>query len=138
MKLLIKQFVKFSIVGGVSTVIDVGLYFGLTRGFSWWEEHFLVANVISFGLAAINSFVLNKLWTFRDGDKRVVRQYTIFLVVALIGLGISQTFVWGGATYLDSDLIGKLVGVGGTVLWNFTMNRLITFKKRPEQKIDSK
>jgi putative flippase GtrA len=75
---------------------------------------------------------MNKFITFQDKDKRFVRQILIFTMITLVGLGISQLFVWGGDVLLGSDLIGKILGVGGTVIWNFSANRLITFRKRPD------
>jgi putative flippase GtrA len=52
----------FGLVGAASTSIDVALYLLLT-GAEYTSP--VLANALSYGLAAISSFVLNKLITFR-------------------------------------------------------------------------
>lgn len=111
---VVRQFIKFCIVGGSSTVIDKGLLWVLmfyvhssdgglmsTALGNWLTESmpFLfsfaktpdeaavpVLNIFTAGLAILNSFVWNRRWTFkiRGKENRSV-QLQKFFVVALIG-----------------------------------------------------
>lgn len=66
------KLLRFALVGGINTAIDIGLLFGLTA----LGLPKLAANTVSTGLAFIFSFFANKSYTFRaQGD---VRRQLIF------------------------------------------------------------
>lgn len=112
---VIRQFVKFCIVGAMSTVIDLGLHYVLMFVATWdgqslssvvgnWVQHSILGNsnpqadevqnaafgvfkIPSVGLAILNSFYWNRKWTFEISDKADQhRQLVKFVVVALIGM----------------------------------------------------
>ena len=59
------KLLRFALVGGINTAIDIGLLFGLTT----LGLPKLAANTVSTGLAFIFSFFANKSYTFRaQGD----------------------------------------------------------------------
>ena len=125
-----KQFIKFVIVGSVNTAIDFFIYFSLTRGTDFFEQHLLSANIIAFSIAATNSFFWNKKWTFRDQGKNYHVQYSKFLIVSIGGLLLSQGIFVIGVHYLKiSDIITKLAAVVIVTFWNFALNKWWTFKK---------
>src|SRR3990167_5405203 len=95
-----KQFVKFVMVGLVNTAIDFFIYFSLTRGIDFFNQHLLSANIIAFSIAATNSFYWNKKWTFRDQGKNYHIQYSKFLIVSTGGLIIAQMIFILGVHYL--------------------------------------
>src|SRR5687768_6856247 len=82
------QFVKFCLVGAISTVINVKL-------FSVLMAHGMGVNlshVCAFSLAVTNGFILNRAWTFRQSRSHAMeRQYAMFVAVNLIGLALSWT-----------------------------------------------
>lgn len=111
----VRQFVKFCIVGGISTVIDLGLHwilmFGVTIrgellshlvGAQVWHllhpevfptdkdltnSSFAVLKIVPVGLAILNSFFWNRKWTFRVlGNEAVHKQVIKFYTIALIGM----------------------------------------------------
>lgn len=114
----VRQFVKFCIVGALSTLIDLGLHWVLMFGVSirgellshivgtymWNWLHpgvtptdkdltnasFAVLKVLPVGLAILNSFFWNRRWTFRVlGKEALHRQVIKFYTVALIGMGLN-------------------------------------------------
>lgn len=120
----VRQFVKFCIVGGTSTVIDVGLSWYLRFHAPWnggllsdTFGHFLlirfpalfeslsktpadasfpVFKVISSTLATFNAFLFNRRWTFRiRGNKHRSIQLQKFFVVAFIGVGLNAILTTG-------------------------------------------
>jgi len=125
-----KQFAKFVMVGLVNTAIDFLIYFSLTRGTDFFEQHLLSANIIAFSIAATNSFFWNKKWTFRDQGKNYHVQYSKFLTVSIGGLILSQGIFVLGVHYLKiSDIITKLAAVVIITFWNFALNKRWTFRK---------
>jgi dolichyl-phosphate beta-glucosyltransferase len=91
----------------------------------------LVATALSFMLAVINNFTLNKYWTFQNKHSNVRKQFIKFLIVSAIGLILTEIcmafFVYGlKIWYLSS----KLFTSGLVLMWNFLANKYWTFKDR--------
>lgn len=80
----IGEFTKFALVGLLNTGVDVAIFFLLT----WIGTPYVAAQVVSYSCGAANSYLLNKVWTFRSSGisyTEIVR----FTVVNLVSLGIS-------------------------------------------------
>jgi len=120
------QIARFSAVGATSAIIDFGVLYLLTDivGF-----HYLLSATISFILAAGYNFSLNRAWTFKSNGSRR-RQLPIFISVALIGILINN-----GIMYLTVEhfgfhyLLAKVFSTAIVTVWNFFINKYITFKK---------
>ena len=126
----IRQFIKFGVVGFASFLIDFGLYALFTRVFG---VYYLTAKVSSFCIAAVNSYLLNRAWTFRSRDPDRLRQGLQFLVVASIGAALNVTimYVLYGRLHLH-DKLAFVIATGIVMFWNFLINRAWTFRHRPE------
>jgi HAD superfamily phosphatase (TIGR01668 family) len=120
---VVQQFVKFCIVGGSSTVVDVGLHgfllFGLTIGgqefgvvfgqalqdaLPWafgfaakpMDAAFPVLKVMTASIAILNSFIWNRRWTFDiRGKEERAKQLHKFVVVAVIGMILNTVVTTG-------------------------------------------
>ena len=110
---------QWDVVGVIATGIDFGIMIFLT-------EVFGVDPVISSGISFCTSTVFNYLASMRfvfkhreDLSKR--REFIIFVVLSLIGLGINQLIMWGGTTVLGEGwyVLVKVVATGLVMLWNF-------------------
>lgn len=132
---LAKHFVKFGIVGTMGLVVDYILLITLHELTPWpfdlgvtWP--LWAANSVSFTAAVTHNYVLNRLWTFRGQRHRRKRvQYTQFLLVGGVGYTINQAILLGlvalGIWYILSKAVATLV----VLMWNFTVNKLWTFKE---------
>lgn len=126
---IVKQAIKFGLVGVVITIVDFAFYLALTRSFSFWATHYLWANFIAFSVAATGSYALNRIWTFRNNHHRITVQYTKFFFVACIGLLINEIVLFVSVHQFHLfDLAGKGLAVGFTMFWNFGMNKFWTFR----------
>jgi len=130
-KRIIQQFLKFCVVGALSTVIDLGVHFALmfwvrvgdtslSNIVGHWGQSVLLRNDhptpdmvhnLSFGilkvpavaLAILNSFYWNRRWTFEIKGKEDRHQQLVkFVTVALIGMGLNVAI----STSLNSIIPG--------------------------------
>ena len=80
------RFVKFAVVGSIGFFVDFAVYnlLGISFGVpALW------AQVVSFSVAVVSNFILNRIWTFPDSRSRPVgNQLFQFVIVSLVGLGI--------------------------------------------------
>lgn len=135
-KHLAKKFVKFGVVGFTGVIIDFGI--------TWLLKEKLhlnpyLANSTGFVCAASNNWLLNRLWTFRSRHPQILRQYLIFMVVSLIGLGLNNAVVWVGITwFLLNFYVAKVVAVGVVMFWNFVINYKFTFAHTHQEKEETK
>jgi putative flippase GtrA len=124
----IGQFVKFGIVGVSNTLLAFAVYTLLLKGFGVW---YLAASAIGFAVGAVNGFLLNRRWTFREhvGDALTpVRWAVVQSCGLLVNLGLVYTFVAGVG--LDK-LLGQACATAIVVVGTFFANRAWTFKMHP-------
>lgn len=121
-----KKFIKYTLVGGLGAIIDIAVLAFLVEIF---HIPIIIANTISFLVAVINNYIFNKIWTFRCGSKKYLKQFTKFLIVAIVGLGLN-TILMGIAIHFDFFYIyAKIIIIFIVGIWNFLVNKYWTFNK---------
>lgn len=122
---LILKFLKFCVVGFSGMVVDFGTTW-LCKEKLGWNKY--VSNSIGFVLAATNNYIWNRLWTFRSTSAEIPVEYSKFLIIAIIGLGINNLVIYLLHDKLKLNFyLSKLFAIGVVTLWNFTMNYFFTF-----------
>jgi len=113
-------------VGAIGTFVDLGALYILVEALA---VPVLTATTISFVLAVMNNFVLNKIWTFQNKSKNYRKLFIKFLIVSVIGLGLTLgcmyifvhvLFIW----YMFAKAITSVI----VLVWNFFGNKIWTFK----------
>ncbi len=137
----IAQFSRFIVVGLINTAIDFGvlnlLIFitGIEMGIG-----VAVLNSIAFTAAVVNSYFMNKYWTFGvKGETVKTTEASKFLIVSLIGLGINSGIVYGVANFVTPPFskigpvswinLAKVVATGMSLIWNFIGYKFLVFKR---------
>jgi putative flippase GtrA len=122
----IYKFLKFGAVGISGMVVDFGITYLFKEKI---KINKYAANTLGFFSAASSNFILNRLWTFQSQDPEVAFQYLRFLVIATIGVLLSNAII-----YLLNDrfkwnfYLAKLISIGVVLFWNFFANYFFTFK----------
>ena len=126
------KLLRFALVGGINTTIDIGLLFGLTT----LGVPKLAANTVSTGLAFIFSFFANKSYTFR-AQGNVHQQLILFVVVTLAGLwGLQNGVIFCISPILASVihaeslvlLLAKIIATGASLVWNYCLYDHVVFR----------
>lgn len=125
----VKQFSRFILIGFLNTGLDWSVFFALTSWVVFFTQHILIANAIAFGVGFTNSYIFNRRWTFKSQDARIGRQLSVFLLINLAGLGISQTILGTVYAATESRLLSKALAVAITLFWNYFAGRTFAFKK---------
>jgi len=128
-KIGIRQLLIFLVVGIINTVLDVSAYFILSI-YVFSEENYLYAKMISYLLGTVNSFILNRYWTFGHrhliGFAEVTRFYSLVLFSLLINIISMYVFV---SILHVNDKIAVFVSLFITTLVNFLVSKYWVFKK---------
>jgi putative flippase GtrA len=121
----IRQLVKVGMVGVVNTIVSFTLFniflkvLGGTKtvdeGFNW-EQFWSIA--LSFAIATLVSYALNRRWTFELSEGGDVRRETMhFFAINLGAMGVTQfvvnsaDWVWGPLSLLQQNLFYLLAAV---------------------------
>lgn len=124
------QIARFMMVGIVNTIVDVVVYYFLTRYTTFFPAHITSTRIISFLSGSVCSFVLNRVWTFEKrgavGAFEFVKFYTTVGTSLVIGVASMQLFM---KVFYLYDLIALGFSVIVTFVWSFTVSKLWVFKK---------
>lgn len=86
-KNLLLKFVKFGIVGFTGLIVDFTITYFLKEKAKVQKY---IANAIGFMVAATTNYFLNRIWTFESNNSEIMKEYSSFLFISLIGLGINS------------------------------------------------
>lgn len=121
-----RQFIKFALVGLVTTAINFMIYAVLVLA----GVNYLLSAVIAFIVGTLNSYTFNRTWTFRTGKHQnaLLLKFTAVQLLGLaINLGVLALFVeYGGLE--DHKLFAQLLANGFVVMSNFFGNKYWTFR----------
>jgi len=118
------QFLRFCTVGVGNTAVDFAAFFLLTLG----GVPYLLAQALSYAAGVVNSFLLNRKWTFRVARKANVLEVARFIIVNGLSL-----LVLSGLLFILHDAnhmalwISKLMATGAAIAVNYMGSRLWVF-----------
>jgi putative flippase GtrA len=122
---LIFKLIKFLVVGFIGLGVDFGITFLLKERVKVQKY---LSNSIGFIIAASSNYILNRTWTFHSKNPDILLEYSHFLFIAIIGLGINSLVLWLLVSRFKYNFyFSKLIATIVTTFWNFIANLLFTF-----------
>lgn len=132
---LVAEIGAFSIVGAIGFAVDAGLtlLFAKGLGFSGYA-----ARVPAMMIAVAVTWWLNRIWTFRSRDPRLLREFLRYvlanLFTAACNLGIYAVVLWGASRMGFEQSGGAIfaalvVGSGAAAVANFILSKYFSFVK---------
>lgn len=130
----LKRFIKFGIVGGSGTVVNLGIQYLLTLA----GMYYIFAGVIATEISIINNFLLNNFWTWKDNPAKTKRSFIGRLLKynsSMIVTGIAQNLLMIFFTELFklNDLISKFIAIVIITFVNYIIHYLWTFKGNKDE-----
>jgi putative flippase GtrA len=127
---MLPELLKFGIVGGIGTVIDLG---GAAVLHGKYHVEPLAAKAVSTSLATVLTYLGSRFWTFKHRENQELkREAVLFIMLNLVGLALAEVVV-GLVTY-GFDLHGQLeynaasfVGTGFGTIFRFWAYRRWVF-----------
>lgn len=119
------KFIKFGLVGFSGLFVDFGITY-LCKEKLRIQKY--IANSIGFTSAATTNYVLNRVWTFQSKDPNIALEYSEFIIISLVGLGLNNFILWLIVSRTKMNFyIAKLFAIAVVTVWNFLANYFITF-----------
>ncbi|MCL2178170.1 MAG: GtrA family protein [Proteobacteria bacterium] len=104
----VERVLRFCCIGALNTAIAFCLYLFFSAVMSLYA-----ANALSWGLACLSSYFMNRAWTFRAADTGF-SPLAKFVFVNLCSLGIGLTTMY------------VFVGLGGGRIWSYVFSLPLT------------
>ena len=108
----------------MNTAVDLTLFFILSSvGITYW-----LAQAFSYSGGVINSYLLNRQWTFQVAEKKSRREFSRFLLVNLITLILTASLLKMGLQLAEWSLVtSKIAATGGGMLVNYGLTKSWVF-----------
>jgi putative flippase GtrA len=134
------RFSKFSMVGLLNAVVDIGVL----NLFLWLQPTrepglLFLYNGVALVLANANSYLWNTMWTFRGRSEHGLRQTTLFVFQAVLNVAVSSGIFWAIIRPLltDTDIpaylagnVAKIISVLVASTMSFFLMRYLVFSRK--------
>ncbi len=125
---LLTQMFRFLLVGGLAFVIDYGV---LVFCKEVLNIPVLISAAIAFTISVIANYILSVKWVFDvDKEKSKKKNFIIFIIFSIIGLGLTELIMWFGTDIVKiSYLIVKIIATAIVMVFNFVTRKLFLEKR---------
>lgn len=120
------EFSKFCLVGGLSTIINYGLFYLLYRTLM---IYYLFSSAIGYLSGTLFGFYLNKVFTFRSNSKKYTVDITKYFIIYLISLFLGLIFLKGLVFLGVNIFLANLFVIGLTTITNYIGSKYFVFSK---------
>lgn len=122
------QIIKFGIVGTIAFFVDFLIFIFLTDVV---EIHYLISSTLSFTVSVTVNYLCSMSFVFqrKEGMSRQ-REFIIFVVLSLMGLGVNQIAMWIFVEkFFISTKISKILATFFVMVWNFVTRKIFLEKR---------
>jgi putative flippase GtrA len=125
---LARELVRYTVAGGLASLVDVGMLVVLTRGLGVYYLH---AAAIAFGLGLLTSYLLSIAWVFQARTfQNPWMELGLFTLIGGIGLLWCGVCMWLLTEYAHLHyLCSKMVSALVVFCWNFVAKKWVLFHR---------
>ena len=129
---MLGEIVRYLIVGGLTTVVSLSVYYGCVLTFLDPENplQLQAANIISWIAAVTFAFFANRIFVFRSRGAGVLREAGAFYLARVGTLLMDMCIMFVGVTLMGySDKVMKLIVQVVVTIANYVFSKLFVFRK---------
>ncbi|MEN6610549.1 MAG: GtrA family protein [Methanoregulaceae archaeon] len=124
-----KEFYGFFLIGIFSSFVDIGLLYLFTEHYHVW---YLCSATTSYLSGMLASYLLNKYLNFHDRNRKYFRQFSLFAIISLTGLGLNLAILTIAVEFFSLNyIVAKVIAIAMGFFWNYFGQSRITFRKNP-------
>ena len=127
-----KEIVNYLIVGGLTTVVGLGVYYGLVLTVLNPKNgiQLQVANVLSWIAAVTVAYFTNRKFVFESKSEKILQEATKFVLARVGTLLMDMGIMFVTVTVMGmNDKIAKLFVQVVVTIMNYVFSKFLVFKK---------
>lgn len=125
---MVLQLIKFAIVGVIAAFVDVGVLVFLKELFG---VDVLIASAVSFSVSVTVNYILSMAFVFKSEKQSKVKEFIIFVLLSIGGLGLNQLILWIGVTFTSIYyLVVKFLAMVIVPIYNFITRKIFLEAKK--------
>jgi putative flippase GtrA len=122
---LATQLSRFVVIGVCTVALDFGVLYALVK---FTHLNYFVAALVAFMTASTLNYVLSVQYVFVGGRFGRGPEFTMFMVITGVGLGLNQFTMWMLVGFAGGNyLLAKCISLTIVTCWNFLAKKRIVF-----------
>ncbi|MDB5204188.1 MAG: GtrA family protein [Candidatus Taylorbacteria bacterium] len=124
-----RRFLKYSIIGVSTFIIDLSLLWFLTDVI---HIYYLVSTFIAFMVGVTINYFVSRRMVFNETARNLKTGYLYFLIVVSFGIVFTLGIMYILVNYAHLSIIGSRIVTSGFIgVFNFLINDTFNFKIKP-------
>ena len=127
-----KEIINYVIVGGLTTVTSMTIFYGSTLTFLDGNDPFelQVANVLSWVGAVLFSYMANRIFVFESKNPKIFKELIAFVSsrLATLLLDMGTMFLLSSVLQINYNF-AKIVAMVLVTVGNYVISKIFVFKK---------
>lgn len=127
-----KEIANYLVVGGLTTVLSLGVYYGSVLTFlnPDNEIQLQIANILSWTAGVVFSYFMNRIFVFESKEKNKIKEAGKFVSSRIITLLMDMAIMAIGVSLLKfNDKIVKLFSQVVITVSNYVFSKLFVFSR---------
>ncbi len=121
------QMFKYGIVGVVNTAVGFGAFLLLYKVFG---VQYIISNTAGYALGLLNSFILNKFWTFESkGAGKIEAALFVAVFIPCFFIQSGLLILLKEAAKMDV-VLAQVISMAVYTILGFILNKTLTFNKK--------
>jgi putative flippase GtrA len=126
---LTTQAFRFIVTGGLSAIVDFGLYVLLYKVAGMQPD---LAKTLGWMAGTTTAYLMNRRWTFQaePSTKRLVAVWALYITTFVVQVGLNHLFLRIFDYSATGVVVAFVIAQGTATVINFVVQRAVIFKLR--------